>query len=106
MFEPIELFTAEEIKNMMPQNIEYTAEEVIAMDIMPKIVQSAKDDNYSCTFNFRDFKHNYRVSIDEVIKTLKRLSFMVEPLYFGNYSMQAILIKWNVSDETPLSKLV
>jgi hypothetical protein len=102
----MEIYNAFELKAMMPQNIEYTAEEVIAMDIMPKLVEAAKDDNYCYTFNFRDFKHNYRVPIDDIIKTLRRFSFMIEPLYFGNYSMQAILIKWNVSDETPLSKLV
>ena len=102
----MEMYNAFELKAMMPQNIEYTAKEVIAMDIMPKLVEMAKDDKYSYTFNFRDFKHNYRVPIEDIIKVLKSYSFIVEPLYFGNYSVQAIIIRWNVSEETTLSKLV
>ena len=102
----MEIYNAFELKAMMPQNIEYTAEEVIAMDIMPRLVEAAKNDNYSYTLELRSFKHNYHVPIEDIIKVLKSFSFIVTPLYFGSYSIQAILIEWNVSDETPLSKLV
>lgn len=96
----MEIYNAFEIKAMMPQNINYTAEEVIASDIMPRLVQAAKFDRYKYVFNFRDFNHNYRVPIEDIIKELKRHSFIVEPLYYGCDSIQAIRIKWDVSSET------
>lgn len=92
----MDIYNAFELKAMMPQNKKYTVEEVIAIDIMPRLIQAAKDNKYNYTFNFRDFKHNYHVPIEDIIKTLKLLSFIVEPLYFESYSMQAILINWNV----------